>query len=234
MADIYQNQGGKAVLLMGENGLAPQYVERLNAVESVGQDWTQSKPGIVERVEALETANIAQDEAISTAQETASTAQTAASAAIASAGAGLTKSGQALALATVTTSGGTAGPTANATPAFGATFTVPKVVYDKYGRVTGHTNYTVKIPAASTSVTTATKATTVPNVVVVHNGTAYGGGTVNVLKYTFPSGGTWRYLLAAQAYYKVCGQVAGGTTLTESTNNAFVSDETVLIGIRVA
>ena len=64
------------------------------------------------------------------------------------AGTGLTKDGTSLALAIVTTSGGTAGPTANATPNFGATFTVPNVVYDEYGRVTGHTNYTVKIPAA--------------------------------------------------------------------------------------
>lgn len=57
-----------------------------------------------------------------------------------------------------------AGPTANATPGYGDTFTVPYVVVDKEGHVTASSNKTVKIPAAPTSVTgnagTATKLAT--------------------------------------------------------------------------
>lgn len=49
-------------------------------------------------------------------------------------------------LATSGVTAGTYGPTANATPAFGATFTVPKVVVDNKGRVTSAANYTVTIP----------------------------------------------------------------------------------------
>ena len=108
------------------------------------------------------------------------------------AGTGLSKSGTTLALATFVTAGN-AGPTANATPAFGATFTVPYSTYDAYGRVTGKTNRTVKIPAAPTSVssattaTTATKATTVPNVkaAVAKN------ESTSVYGVYAPSGGTW-------------------------------------------
>lgn len=68
-----------------------------------------------------------------------------------SAGTGLSKDGTSLSLASLHSAIGSAGPTANATPAYGATFTVPQINYDTYGRVTGHNNYTVKIPAASAS-----------------------------------------------------------------------------------
>ena len=58
---------------------------------------------------------------------------------------------------------------------YGATFTVPQVNYDAYGRVTGHTNRTVKIPAASSGY---------PTVFVISSSG----------KFTLPSGGTWRYM----------------------------------------
>ena len=59
---------------------------------------------------------------------------------------------------------GSYGPTANATPAAGATFSVPQVTVDAKGRVTSAVTRTVKIPAAPTSVSgnagTATKLAT--------------------------------------------------------------------------
>ena len=69
--------------------------------------------------------------------------------------------------ATLEASGVTAGsygPSANATPAAGATFSVPQVTVDSKGRVTAASTRTVKIPAAPTSVSgnsgTATKLAT--------------------------------------------------------------------------
>lgn len=41
-----------------------------------------------------------------------------------------------------------AGPTANASPSFGKSFTVPQVTRDAHGRVTGLTNRTITLPAA--------------------------------------------------------------------------------------
>ena len=84
-----------------------------------------------------------------------------------SAGTGLSKSGTSLSLASLHSASGSAGPTANATPAYGATFTVPQINYDTYGRLTGYTNRTVKIPATPTITNisgTAATATATPNV----------------------------------------------------------------------
>lgn len=134
---------------------------------------------------------------------------------VTAAGTGLKQSTNTLSLATVVTAGD-AGPTSNATPAFGATFTVPYITYDAYGRVTGRTNRTVKIPAAPTSVTTATKATTTPNVYVA-----------SINKPTLPSGGTWKYFM------KVTG--AGETTTgTASGGTQLASDYRYVIAIRTA
>ena len=49
-------------------------------------------------------------------------------------------------LATVVTAGN-GGPTANASPGFGGTFTVPYFTYDAYGRITARTNRTITLPA---------------------------------------------------------------------------------------
>ena len=88
-----------------------------------------------------------------------------------SAGTGLSKSGTSLSLASLHSASGNAGPTANATPAYGDTFTVPYITYDVYGRITGRTNRTVKIPAAPTVTNisgTAAKATAIPNVAMMN------------------------------------------------------------------
>lgn len=45
-------------------------------------------------------------------------------------------------------SASSAGPTANASPSFGKSFTVPQVTRDAHGRVTGLTNRTITLPAA--------------------------------------------------------------------------------------
>ena len=65
-------------------------------------------------------------------------------------GTGIVLNDNTFSLATVVTAGN-AGPTSNATLTYGGTFTVPYVTYDAYGRVTGRTNRTMTMPAASTS-----------------------------------------------------------------------------------
>lgn len=146
------------------------------------------------------------------------------------AGTGLTQSINKLALATVVTAGN-AGPTANASPAHGGTFTVPYITYDAYGRVTGRTNRTITLPAAPTSVSTATKTTTVPNFAVA---TAYtkkcSGGSISGNNWVLPSGGTWRYIklyaVGTSNGAATCGTVAGGSSLVlqESTGGANGND----------
>lgn len=54
---------------------------------------------------------------------------------------------------------GSYGPSANATPGYGATFNVPYITVDAKGRVTGIENKTVKIPASDNTNTTYTFAT---------------------------------------------------------------------------
>ena len=84
---------------------------------------------------------------------------------------------RALVAADLPSSGATAGsygPSANATPGYGATFNVPYITVDAKGRVTGIENKTVKIPASDNTNTTYTFAT---------------GDTNGTFKVT-PSGGT--------------------------------------------
>ena len=84
---------------------------------------------------------------------------------------------RALVAADLPSSGATAGsygPSANATPGYGATFNVPYITVDNKGRVTGIENKTVKIPASDNTNTTYSFAT---------------GDTNGTFKVT-PSGGT--------------------------------------------
>ena len=74
------------------------------------------------------------------------------------AGTGLALADGAFALATYGTAS-SYGPSANATPAFGATFNVPYVTTDAYGRVTAATK-TVKIPATTMGAATSSAAGT--------------------------------------------------------------------------
>ena len=116
-----------------------------------------------------------------------------------SAGTGLSLSSNKFSLATVVTAGN-AGPTANASPAFGGSFTVPYITYDAYGRVTGRTNRTITLPADA-NIMAASHFTT---------------------SFTLPAGGTWSYYwigATADSYFFNTGDVgtvAGGTTITPS------------------
>ena len=51
-----------------------------------------------------------------------------------------------------------AGPSANATPAYGGSFTVPEIVYDTLGHIVSHTNRTVQIPESDDTTYTLTSA----------------------------------------------------------------------------
>ena len=107
------------------------------------------------------------------------------------------------------------------------TFTVPYITYDAYGRVTGTTNRTITLPAAPTSVssaTTASKTTTTPNMATAYleevggSGATGSGCSVSGYKVTIPSGGTWRYLWLSTSN-GVCGTIAGGQTISANGQN---------------
>lgn len=66
----------------------------------------------------------------------------------AASGGGLSLSGTAFSLANSGVTAGSYGPSANATPAYGATFNVPYFTVDAKGRVTAASTKTVKIPAS--------------------------------------------------------------------------------------
>ena len=69
----------------------------------------------------------------------------------------------ALTLASSGVTAGTYGPTAAATPGYGATFSVPSITVDAKGRVTSASTYTVKIPASDNSDTKVTQTASTTN-----------------------------------------------------------------------
>ena len=84
---------------------------------------------------------------------------------------------RALVVADLPSSGATAGsygPSANATPGYGATFNVPYITIDAKGRVTGIENKTVKIPASDNTDTKVTQTATTASAAyeVLFSGTA--------------------------------------------------------------
>ena len=70
-----------------------------------------------------------------------------------SAGTGISLSNNTFSLATSGATAGNYGPSTNATPDYGATFNVPYISVDTYGRVTSISTKTVKIPESDNSVT---------------------------------------------------------------------------------
>lgn len=56
---------------------------------------------------------------------------------------------------------GNAGPTANSSPSFGGSFTVPYIVYDARGHITSRTNRSITLPTPLTSLSSATSNTSV-------------------------------------------------------------------------
>ena len=94
-----------------------------------------------------------------------------------SAGTGLSLSSNKFSIANSGVTAGSYGPSANATPAYGATFNVPYVTVDATGRITAASTKTVKIPAASSTNPTSLTYAYVEN--------------TNSSGYNLPSGGTW-------------------------------------------
>ena len=127
-----------------------------------------------------------------------------------SAGTGLSLSSNKFSIANSGVTAGSYGPSANATPAYGATFNVPYVTIDATGRVTAASTKTVKIPD-SPSVGTPTSLTH-----FYASGLSYKGADL-------PSGGTWFLWSWGQTeaegfgfYVTETQQVAGGYHVTAS------------------
>ena len=78
-------------------------------------------------------------------------------------------------LATVVTAGN-GGPTADASPGFGGTFTVPYFTYDAYGRITARTNRTITLPAKP--------ATELPNIGAKDFSKSFGAGSYSMCSMT--------------------------------------------------
>ena len=70
------------------------------------------------------------------------------------AGTGLSKSGTTLSLKASGVTAGSYGPSANASPAHGKTFSVPYLTVDTYGRLTACSTKTITLPAAGASAAT--------------------------------------------------------------------------------
>lgn len=106
---------------------------------------------------------------------------------------------------------------------YGATFTVPQVNYDAYGRVTGHTNRTVKIPAASSGSDNCAKfacwwglwtGTPVYNGDGTFSQGSSDGDGDYYIKWTAPSGGTWQWFeLNSYGYVNKTGRISGGSVI---------------------
>lgn len=158
----------------------------------------------------------------------AATAQTAADNAAAAAVKALPKPGTGIAtntaddgttisLATVVTAGN-GGPTANATLAYSGTFTVPYFTYDDYGRVTGVTNRTMTMPAATTAITgnaaTATKLKT-PRTISIVIKNAY-NSTAASKSYTASKAfdGSGNITLTATSYYYYSSNCSGDCSIS--------------------
>ncbi len=121
------------------------------------------------------------------------------------------------------------GPSANITPAYGATFDVPQLTIDKYGRVTAASTKTVKIPDSDNSDTKVTQAAAIttnedyPIILGKSTATTAVTDTVNKsanLKYNpstkaLVTGGTVDgYALAAASAKGVDTSISSGSTST--------------------
>ena len=87
-----------------------------------------------------------------------------------SAGTGLSLSGTTFSHAAVGTAG-TAGPSANSSPAFGGTFTVPYVNVDARGHVSSKANRTITLPQPKLTTSVSDSSVQFRNIVVVAKGT---------------------------------------------------------------
>ena len=100
---------------------------------------------------------------------------------------------------------GTAGPSDNATLAFGGTFTVPYIQYDEHGRVISGATRTMTMPASSTSAT-ADRLTTPRTINVKTTYQHFAIGT--------QSGGVTNYLKIASVQGSASFDGSGNVTIT--------------------
>lgn len=147
--------------------------------------------------------------------------------------------------ATLAESGVTAGsygPTANATPAFNATFNVPQLTVDAKGRVTSAATRTVRIPAAPTSVSgnagTATRLATARNITLTgdaegsasFNGSADAEIEVAVSHADAADSATTATRLSANKTFSLTGAVTGSTSSNLSGNVSIATTYTAMKG----
>ena len=154
-----------------------------------------------------------------------------------SAGTGLSLSSNKFSISNSGVTAGSYGPSANATPAYGATFNVPYVTVDATGRVTAASTKTVKIPAKPSG----GSAESISNVA------GYGWkinslqGSYNITNATgtsgkLPSGGTWFcYVVggasgAGNVFTKAGGSSVSGVVLDNGENYDYGS----LLAIRIS
>lgn len=147
--------------------------------------------------------------------------------------------------ATLAESGVTAGsygPTANATPAFNATFNVPQLTVDAKGRVTSAATRTVRIPAAPTSVSgnagTATRLATARNITLTgdaegsasFNGSADAEIEVTVSHADAADSATTATRLSANKTFSLTGAVTGSASSNLSGNVSIATTYTAMKG----
>lgn len=110
---------------------------------------------------------------------------------------------------------------------YGATFIVPQVNYDAYGRITGHINRTVKIPAATSGSDNCAKFACWygywgnSNIVNVGDGTFSQGsydGDDYYIKWTAPSGGTWQWYSVNAGNPSISQRISGGSSVDKRHN----------------
>lgn len=153
-----------------------------------------------------------------------------------SAGTGLSLSSNKFSITNSGVTAGSYGPSANATPAYGATFKVPYVTVDATGRITAASTKTVKIPAAPSGGT----ATAISNCAACASSKTNGYYNVTWNSQNtgviLPSGGTWLcYVVGYGTYGNRIFTKAGGqeaSIIVEDNGESYTFG--ALLAIRIA
>ena len=136
-----------------------------------------------------------------------------------SAGTGLSLSSNKFSIKNSGVTAGSYGPSANATPNYGATFNVPYVTVDATGRVTAASTKTVKIPAKPSGGTAGAISNVAASSAVSGDyHTYYNVTNSNHASCTLPSGGTWLCFIAGGSMGKVFTS-SGGVKVSKDVND---------------
>lgn len=146
----------------------------------------------------------------------------------------------ALTLASSGVTAGSYGPSANATPAAGATFQVPQVTVDAKGRVTSAVTRTVKIPAAPSTVSgnagTATKLAHARTIaisgVVTGTATSFDGSKNIIINTTKATDSTKVPISGSRGALAGYSSISSGAASTITASSA--DDATVTSGSTIA